>query len=107
SAIRFLGNEIAATRTEVQSWIPPRDTSLNVDSLTTTARTYRSLAHVALNSAYPVVEGYEDAAGSNAVAIGWRANFSDQVGATGLWRPRSASTFAGTSNPGTGASPRL
>jgi hypothetical protein len=84
SAIRFLGNEIAATRTEVQSWIPPRDTSLNLDSLTTTARTYRSLAHVALNSAYPVVEGYEDAAGSNAVAIGWRANFSDQVGATGL-----------------------
>jgi hypothetical protein len=84
SAIRFLGNEIAATRTEVQSWIPPRDTSLNVDSLTTTARTYRSLAHLALNSAYPVVEGYEDAAGRNAVAIGWRANFSDQVGATGL-----------------------
>jgi len=84
SAIRFLGNEIAATRTEVQSWIPLRDTSLNVDSLTTSARTYRSLAHLALNSAYPVVEGYQDAAGTNAVAIGWRANFSDQVGATAL-----------------------
>src|SRR6266545_3160956 len=78
SAIRFLGNEIAATRTEVQSWIPPQDTSLNLDSLTTSARTYRPLAHVALNSAYPVVEGYQDAAGTNAVAIGARANFSDQ-----------------------------
>ncbi|HWZ29213.1 MAG TPA: hypothetical protein VNX15_11655 [Gemmatimonadales bacterium] len=84
SAIRFLGNEIAATRPEVQSWIPPRDSSLNLDSLTTTARPYRSLAHVALNSAYPVLEGYQDAAGTNAVAIGGRANFSDQVGATAL-----------------------
>lgn len=84
SAISFLGNEIAATRTEVQSWVPPRDTSLNLDSLTSSARTYRSLAHLALNSAYPVVEGYEDAAGNNAVAIGWRATFSDQVGATAV-----------------------
>ena len=84
SAIRFLGNEIAATRTEVQSWIPPQDTSLNLDSLTASARPYRPLAHLALNSAYPVVEGYQDAAGTNAVAIGARANFSDQVGATAL-----------------------
>jgi hypothetical protein len=84
SAIRFLGNEIAATRPDVQSWIPPQDSSLNLDSLTTTARTYRSLAHLALHSAYPVVEGYQDAAGTNAVAIGARANFSDQVGATAL-----------------------
>jgi hypothetical protein len=30
------------------------------------------------------VEGYQDAAGSNAVAIGARANLSDQVGATAL-----------------------
>ena len=84
SAISFLGNEIAATRTDVQSWIPPRDSSLNLDSLTTTARPYHSLAHFALNSAYPVVEGYENAAGNNAVAFGARANLSDQVGATAL-----------------------
>ncbi|HKX06029.1 MAG TPA: hypothetical protein VJX71_26290, partial [Methylomirabilota bacterium] len=84
SAITFLGNEIAATRAEVQSWVPPRDSSLNLDSLTTTPRTYRPLAHVALNSAYPVVEGYQDVAGTNAVAIGGRANLSDQVRATAL-----------------------
>jgi hypothetical protein len=84
SAIRFLGNEIAATRPEVQSWIPPQDSSLNLDSLSATARPYRSLAHLALNSAYPVVEGYQDAAGTNAVAVGARANFSDRVGATAL-----------------------
>ncbi len=84
SAIRFLGNEIAATRTDVQSWIPPQDSTLNLDSLTTSARTYHPLAHLALNSAYPVLEGYQDAAGTNAVAVGGRANFSDQVGATAL-----------------------
>jgi hypothetical protein len=84
SAITFLGNEIAATRADVQSWIPPQDSTLNPDWLTTSARTYRPLAHLALNSAYPIVEGYQDAAGTNAVAIGGRANFSDQVGATAL-----------------------
>ena len=84
SAIRFLGNEIAARDTEVQSWIPAQDSSLNVDSVTATARPYHPLAHLALNSAYPVVEGYQDAAGTNAVAVGARANLSDQVGATAL-----------------------
>ncbi len=84
SAIRFLGNEIAATRTDVQSWIPPQDSSLNLDSLTATARTYHSLSHLKLNSAYPVVEGYQNAAGANAVAVGERLNVSDQVGATAL-----------------------
>ena len=84
SAIRFLGNEIAANRPDVQAWIPKQDSSLNLDSLMTTVRAYRPLAHLALNSAYPVLEGYQDAAGTNAVAIGGRANFSDQVGATAL-----------------------
>jgi len=84
SAIRFLGNEVAARRPEVQGWMVPQDTSLNVDSLAGTARTYRSLAHLTLNSAYPVLEGYQDAAGHTAVAIGERANVSDEIGATAL-----------------------
>ena len=84
SAIRFLGNEIAATRPVVQSWMPTPDSSVNLDSLVATARTYRSLNHLALNSAYPVVEGYQDAARTNAVAVGERLNVSDQVGATAL-----------------------
>src|SRR5258708_10045161 len=82
SSIRFLWNEIAATRPAVQSSMPPPASTLNLDSLTTTARAYRSLAHLALHSAYPVVEGYRDAAGTNAVAIGGRANFSEQGRAT-------------------------
>ena len=84
SAIKFLGNEIAATRPDVQSWVPKRDSSLNLDSLMATARPYSSLSHLGLNSAYPVVEGYQNAAGDRAAAVGMRANFSDQVGATAL-----------------------
>ncbi|MGA2381901.1 MAG: hypothetical protein ABSG61_00545 [Gemmatimonadales bacterium] len=82
--IQLLGNEIAATRPEVQSWIPPQDSSINLDSLTTSARPYRALSHFTLDNWYPVVEGYQDAAGTNAVAVGARLNVSDEIGVTAL-----------------------
>lgn len=85
SAIRFLGNEIAATRSDVQSWVPQADSShAPVRDSLPAPRPYRPLAHLGLISAYPVLEGYQDAAGTNAVAIGARANFADEVGATAL-----------------------
>jgi hypothetical protein len=84
SAIRFLGNAIAETRTEVQSWMVPPAARINLDSLTTATGTYRSLRHVKLDNIYPVVEGYRDTAGTYAVAAGVRLNFSDQIGTTGL-----------------------
>ena len=92
SAIRFLGNEIADRRTEVQSWMVPPASRVNVDSLVTSRGTYRPLRHFRLDSAYPVVEGYQDAAGHAAVAGGMRANLSDRVGVTALdltssWSP--------------------
>ena len=84
SAIRFLGNEVAATRTEVQEWMPPPISRINLDSLTTATGSYRALRHVRLDAAYPVVEGYRDAAGTYAVAAGVRLNFSDRIGTTAL-----------------------
>ena len=82
SAIRFLGNEIAATRTEVQQWMPPPVSGINLDSLTTDTGTYRSLRNFKLDNLYPVVEGYQDALGTIAVAGGVRLNFSDRIGTT-------------------------
>ncbi len=82
SAIRFLGNEIAATRTEVQSWMPPPVSSINLDSLTTGTGPYRSLSHIRLDNLFPIVEGYRDAGGTYAVGAGVRLNFSDRVGTT-------------------------
>jgi len=84
SAIRFLGNEIAFERTVVQSWQVPPTSRINLDSLTTYRGTYRSLHHFKLDNAYPIVEGYQDAAGTNAVTGGMRLNFSDRIGTTAL-----------------------
>ena len=84
SAIRFLGNEIAQRRPDVQSWMSTVDTTLSVDALAAATGTYSTLRNFRLNNAYPVVQGYEDAAGHNAVAAGMRLNFSDRVGGTGL-----------------------
>jgi len=57
SAIRFLGNEIAASRPEVQSWMVPPASRIAADSLTTSSGSYRSLHQLKLDSAYPIVEG--------------------------------------------------
>jgi hypothetical protein len=84
SAIRFLGNEIAETRAEVRSWMVPPASRINLDSLTSATGTYRALRHFRLDNAYPIVEGYEDAAGNSAVAGGVRLNFSDWIGTTAL-----------------------
>jgi hypothetical protein len=84
SAIRFLGNEIAERRTEVQSWMPPPASDVNLDALATATGTYSTARNFKLDNAYPVVEGYEDAAGHYAVAGGVRLNFTDRIGATGL-----------------------
>ena len=92
SAIRFLGNEIAERRTAVQSWVPKAVPAISVDSIAHITGTYSTLRNFRLDNAYPVVEGYEDAAGHYAVAGGVRFNFSDRLGATGLdvttsWSP--------------------
>ena len=84
SAIRFLGNEIAQRRPDVQSWMSAVDTTPSVDALAAATGSYNTLRNFKLDNAYPVVEGYEDAAGHSAVAVGMRLNFSDRVGATGL-----------------------
>lgn len=84
SAIRFLGNEIAATRAEVQEWMPPPSSGINLDSLTTATGTYSTLGNFKLDNAYPVVEGYQNATGADAMAGGVRLNFSDRIGTTSL-----------------------
>jgi hypothetical protein len=84
SAIRFLGNEIAERRSDVQSWMSKVDTTVSVDGLAAATGSYSTPRNFKLDNAYPIVEGYEDAAGNYAVAGGMRLNFSDRIGATGL-----------------------
>jgi hypothetical protein len=82
SAIRFLGKEIADQRPDVQSWAVPPASRVNLDSVTISQGPYRPLRNLKLDSAYPVVEDYQDAAGTNAVAFGMRMNVSDRIGTT-------------------------
>ncbi|MFN2601513.1 MAG: TolB family protein [Gemmatimonadaceae bacterium] len=84
SAIRFLGNEIAEKRKEVQDWVPARGSDVNRAALNKATGAYDTMRNFNLDNAYPIVEGYEDADGNRGIAGGMRVNFSDQIGATGL-----------------------
>ena len=84
SAIRFLGNEIAEERKEVQGWVPPSGAGVDPVALTAATEKYNTMRNFTLNSMYPVVEGYQDVDGNFGVAGGVRINFSDRIGATGL-----------------------
>ena len=93
SAIRFLGTEISEQRPDVQAWTVPPASRVNLDSVTLSQGPYRSLGNLKLDNVYPVVEGYQDAAGTNAVAGGLRLNVSDRIGTT-------AFDLTGTFSPG-------
>lgn len=84
SAIQFLGNVIAEQRPDVQEWMPPAPDPEDAAALAKATGPYTARRHFKLDNAYPVLEGYQDAAGTNAVAAGVRLNFSDRLGATGL-----------------------
>lgn len=79
SAVKFLGNEIAKKYPLVRSWTLGSPSSINIDSLTTATGEYNTLGSLALNSAYPIVEGYKDFA-----AVGMRFDFSDRLGLSGF-----------------------
>jgi len=84
SAVRFLGNEIAANRKEVQEWVPAPVASVDREGLKAAARPYSTMSNFKLDNAYPVVEGYQDAAGNLGIAGGMRVNFSDRIPAAAL-----------------------
>lgn len=84
SAIRFLGNEIAEQRKDVQEWMPSSGAEVNGDALAAATRGYSAARNFKLDNAYPIVEGYQDADGNRGLAGGMRLNFSDRLGATGL-----------------------
>jgi hypothetical protein len=72
SAIKFLGAEVAAKHPVVTTWQVPQG---GVEQQPITRRgPYAPLEHVALSNAYPVLQGYKNAAG-----LGYRFNFEDPI----------------------------
>ena len=76
SAIRFLGTEVAEKHPIVKTWQVPPASAVDYDQLVTNpGGPYVPLAHVAIDNAFPVLQGYKDSIG-----IGYHFNFSDPLG---------------------------
>lgn len=76
SAIQYLGARVAERHPVVQDWKlpPPSPSRINVDSLTIASGDYEGLGALALDSGYPIVQGYK-----SSVAVGMRLNLLDPL----------------------------
>ena len=86
SALTFLGERLAEEHPIVKQWSVGSPAAIPFDD--TTSRPYRLSGGMRLESAYPVVQGYKDAA-----AVGYRFNFSDPLQ---LNRMRLAAAYSPT-----------
>jgi hypothetical protein len=91
SAVSLLGNEIVRSSDEVTSWTLGPPDNPNMETIDSSTTEYAPIPNLALDSFYPIVQGYEDIFGTSAAAVGLAANVSDQ---TGRIRIRAAATYA-------------
>ncbi|MCX6268864.1 MAG: hypothetical protein NTW16_16180 [Bacteroidetes bacterium] len=75
NAIEFLGQKIYKRYPQVESWMLPPPSKVNLDSLQVTETRYKPLKELKLASAYPIIQGYQCYA-----AVGYRLNFMDPAG---------------------------
>ncbi|MEW6511332.1 MAG: hypothetical protein AB1428_10265, partial [Bacteroidota bacterium] len=75
SPIVYLGNAIIEKYPELEAWKIPPPSVVKIDSLTVASGEYEGWDHLALASAYPIVEGYKDYTG-----VGARVNLQDPLG---------------------------
>lgn len=87
--IRYLGQEVVDRHPVVKEWKldPPNPNRINIDSLITSRGEYDAMGSIALNSMYPVVQGYKDV-----YTVGLSATLSDPLPMhyltiTGSWSP--------------------
>lgn len=79
NAIEFLGQNIYNKYPEVESWILPPPSKINLDSLEVTEKRYVPIKELKLASAYPIIQGYK-----SYVTAGYRMNFMDPMGLNSL-----------------------
>jgi len=87
SAVKFLGAELAEKHPVVKTWQVPPPSTVDEERLITARGPYVPLRNIALDNAFPVLQGYKDSAG-----IGYHAYFSDPLGYAGIgitaaWTP--------------------
>lgn len=79
SAIRFLGSELAAKHKLVTTWQVPVPKAGEAQKSITGEGDFDPLTSLALQNAYPVLQGYRNAAG-----LGYRVAFGDPLGYASL-----------------------
>ncbi len=75
AAIHFLGQSVYEKYPYVADWHPGNPGDIDLDSLTIYKGTYHSLKNQHLTAAYPVIEGYKDAA-----AVGYFFEIKNDIG---------------------------
>ncbi|MEP7056864.1 MAG: hypothetical protein ABI809_03715, partial [Caldimonas sp.] len=74
SAIKFLGAELAARHPVVTTWQVPPPSTVDDVALIQERGPYAPMKQLALQNAYPVLQGYKNAAG-----LGYRVSFEDPI----------------------------
>jgi hypothetical protein len=74
SAIRFLGNEVARRHPVVTQWQADPPGAVDDEKMIQRRGPYDPRDHLALDSAFPVVQGYKDT-----LSLGYRFNFADPL----------------------------
>jgi len=87
SAISFLGAEVAARHPVVTTWQVPPPGDVDYASLVTGKGAYAPLRNLAVQSGYPVLQGYKNSAG-----MGYHLDIEDalriaSIGITAAWTP--------------------
>jgi sugar lactone lactonase YvrE len=75
SATTFLGQQLVEKHPVLKDWQVGSPADVPIDELITRDGPYRSRQELALESIYPVIEGYQEV-----VAVGVHANISDPIG---------------------------
>ncbi|MHC1706404.1 MAG: YncE family protein [Bacteroidales bacterium] len=79
NAIDYLGQKVFDKNTELESWMLPKLSKVNIDTLVTYEGKYNSFRHLKLNAAYPVILGYK-----NDVSVGYHFSIMDLLGYNAL-----------------------
>jgi len=89
NAIEYIGQKVYEKNPEVENWMLPPPSTVNIDSLKQFEGTYSTFKGIKLASAYPIIEGYDDL-----VAFGYRANFMDYTSLHSLTLRASYSNYS-------------
>ncbi len=79
NAIEFLGQKIYKRYPQVEQWMLPPPSKINLDSLQVKESRYRPVKELKLASAYPIIQGYKCY-----TSVGYRLNFMDPLGINAL-----------------------